>query len=248
MASSARGKRRPRPLAPSLVVTVAATASLLACGGQVDANNAGSDGGPETNPAGCPSSQPAWGSACEGSISCDYPGCDPSLVVTYECQSGAWKETRFASCNPPGFVCPPTTPTLGTPCAPGSSCAYPDPCKDRPTTSDTSGDDHYMCDPATTTWKLAVDYVARCPDAPPSEGASCTCGVHRYPSTCTYPTGCSMGVGDTLASCSAGASAWTIAHATCNPPGPGPDGGPIDVGVSDVGGFESAPGDAGLPP
>lgn len=242
MPRSSRGKRRPRP---SVVVTFAATASLFACGGSVD-NGSASDGGPETNPAGCPATQPTYGAPCEGSISCDYPGCDPSLVYTFECQSGAWKQTRFASCNPPGFVCPTSAPALGTTCAPGSSCAYPDPCKDRPTTSDVTGDDHYECDPATTTWKLAVDYVARCPDVAPTDGASCMCGVHRYPSTCTYATGCSFGVGDTIASCSAGASSWSIAHATCNPPGP--DGGPIDVGTFDVGSGEASPGDAGAPP
>jgi hypothetical protein len=246
----ARSTRRARPR-PSVVVTFAATASLLACGGQLNGDNgSGGDGGTDSNPAACPAAAPAYGSACEGSMACNYPGCDPSLTITFECRSGAWKQTGYASCNPPMPTCPTSEPALGSSCTAPGYCSYSDTCADRPATAPTDGFDHLSC--VGGKWTLADDYVASCPKTAPADGASCACGLHRYSGTCTYSTGCSFGVGDTIAMCSADASNWTIGHATCNPPGP--DGGPIDVGdpppptdagSSEAGGAEASPGDAG---
>jgi hypothetical protein len=237
----ARSSRRARPR-PSVVVTFAATASLLACGGNVVGDDTGKDGGVDANPAGCPTTTPFPGSACEGSMACTYPGCDPSLTISFECHSGAWKQTSVSSCNPPMPTCPTIEPAVGSPCyeAP-HPCPYHDACTDIAKADDI---DYLLC--TSGKWTLTDDYVATCPASAPADGDSCRCGLHAYPTTCSYSTGCSMGVGDAIATCDASTGRWSVVHATCNPPGP--DGGPIDVGdppPPDDGGFEVSPGDAG---
>jgi hypothetical protein len=235
----ARPSRRAR-IRPSVVVTFAASASLLACGGQVNGGSSGgpNDSGTETNPIDCPATAPTTGNACDGTITCEYPTCYSS-TNQYACRDGRWVETIFSSCNPPAPACPSSAPALGSACSPPSFCRYADTCVDRPASSD--GFDQYWCNAGA--WGITNEYLAKCPASAPVDGASCACGLHSYTATCTYPGSCSFGVGDAIATCDATSKTWRVMHSTCNPPGP--DGGPVDVGTFDVGGTEVSISDAG---
>jgi hypothetical protein len=143
-------------------------------------------------------------------------------------------------CEPPP-ACPATRPELGAACKRSfgfgpERCDFLDHCADRSVASRT---DTLECDDVS--WKLSsTDYVATCPKAEPTEGASCLCGVHSY-GDCDY--GDCSGAPTTTARCDKATGKWTVLRSTCNPPPP--DAGGFEAGSGEAGSGEAGSSDAG---
>lgn len=196
-----------RALRASLVVTFAAGSSLIAgCGGTEAAS------GDDTDAAG-----PAADGARNGAG--DAGDTAPRHDSAESADTGDAADPRPDASADTSPTCPTAEPTPSSACSfpAGARCDFADTCATRPSTA--SGTDHLEC--VSGRWTLvAADYVLPCPPSPPAAGTSCRCGAHPTPKTCTYPTGCSFGVGDTIATCDDFTGRWSIGHATCNPPRP----------------------------
>lgn len=242
-------RRSPRPsfvVTSSVVTTLSAVVAssfvLAACGGQVgDDREIVTDAAPDaiynppppdTHPPSrdtgaeigegidtCPKMAPAEGTACVGTLYCDYSSCGTAGAAgsAYQCQSGKMVKMPGPSCNPPPPECPPTEPTVGTPCSGGSFgfCSYPDTCEHRPADARPT---QYTC---RGFWVLtsSVDppYVATCPTTAPTNGSPCTCGTHFF-GNCNY--GDCGGTPTTEAKCDTTTGKWNVMISTCNPPAP----------------------------
>ena len=90
-------------------------------------------------PSDCPATLPEFGSPCNGSTQCEYPGTDeecgdPNQPFYADCVDGAW-QISTTRCSPPP-ECPELIPTAGTDCTGWDfafACSYEIDCGAGPT-------------------------------------------------------------------------------------------------------------------
>lgn len=159
------------------------------------------------NPRSCPD-QPAAGGPCEEGAVCTYQPCARDGITRLECRDGRYAIARTTPCNPPVIAdCPAIEPIEGARCTTTTGrCHYSDTCVDRPRTS-SSPVRSWSC--PSGTWRLTTPrYTARCPDTPPTGGASCeTCGPF-YPEECAY-RGC-------VTRCDLATATWRADGSSCS--------------------------------
>ncbi|MGZ3452055.1 MAG: hypothetical protein ACXVEF_20775 [Polyangiales bacterium] len=151
------------------------------------------DLGVDTIDVTCPALLPHAGSACAGSLACNYAGCDPTKEDLASCISGKWHLVA-AACASETDRCPPARPVRGTPCPfpDGTFCVYNVSC---------AGGDWAFCRAGKWDGKYgSCSSSATCPATRPVLGTPCSAPS----ASCTYLNACGV---PSYVSC--GGGVWT---------------------------------------
>jgi hypothetical protein len=189
-----------RALKSPFVMTVAASASLLACSGSADTGLTGNGTGSALS-----TNQPAGGGAAAPTAPAPTT---PAPTATAPAPTVTGTVTSHNP-PPPPPTCPTSQPEAGSPCADGLVCSFP--------SGNACPGPTATCDPNTKTWMFSITSCNPpppiCPDQMPADGASCDVAM-----TCRYPQG--VACGGVFAACDPIGKKWQLGTQSCNPPAP----------------------------